>query len=283
MALNRQQVEQQGIYEEKSTLPSILNDLEAIGKLADEAAASKKKRARTGGYAMLGGLFGGVLAGVTGLALVTVVAVLAFIFGLCWWVSSFFSGGKLVDHRVRLDITKERLAMLQQDANAQKPFSIRLALASNPTRVSQEAWHGRKNGNQQCFEETWLKLEGQLLDGTVIVDDICDLTRKRTYSNARGKRKSKSRLTHLVDVRFYYRPERYGDARAADKALQGQVKVGPGAVVRDVRVSEKAIVLKALVNSDKEITPTVGMLSLGGYRILNLARRIATGQGGSAK
>jgi hypothetical protein len=283
MALNRQQVEQQGIYEEKSTLPSILNDLEAIGKLADEAVARKKKRARTGGYTMLGGLIAAVLGGATGLPLLLGVGLLGLLFGFGWWVSSFFSGGKLIDHRVRLDITRERIAMIQQDANAQKPFSIRLALASNPTRVSEDAWHGRKNGKQQFLEETWLKLEGPLLDGTVIADDITDLTRKRTYSNARGKRKSKSRLTHLVDVRFYYRPERYGDARAADKALQGQVKVGPGAVLKDVRVSEKAIVLKALVSLDKEITPTVGMLSLGGYRILNLARRIATGQGGSAK
>ena len=283
MALNRQKVEQQGIYEEKATLQSVLNDLQEIVKLADEAQALKKKKARTGGYSMLAGLIVVIAGAVLGVALLAILGGLLLLFGFCWWLFSLFSGGKLLDHRARLDMTRERIEMIRQDAHAQKPFSIRLALASNPTRVSQEAWKGRKNGNQQFFEETWLTLEGPLLDGTIVADDITDLTRKRTYSNQRGKRKSKTRLTHLVDVRFYYPPEKYGDARAAEKALHGQVKVGPGAAVRDVRVSEKAIVLKALVNAQKEIVPTVGMLSLGGYRILNLARRIAAGQGGNAK
>jgi hypothetical protein len=192
-----------------------------------------------------------------------------------------FSKGKLLEHPKRLEIAKERLATIQADAKPEKPFTLRLALASNPVQLSKEAWHGRKNGKQELSEECWLSLEGPLLDGCVVTDEVKELLRKRTYSNARGKYKSKSRVTYLVNVRFCYPQERYGDARAAEQALKGTVKMGPAATLRSLRVTEKAIALKAMVSSDREIAPAACMLSLGAYRILNLARRMV-GPSGAA-
>jgi len=280
MAVNVQQLEKQGIYEAKSSLASLLSDLDRIITIANEAAARKSRQLKTGVYLMLAGVIGAVV-GAVAFPWLLGVSSLAIIGGLGWWLYSLLGRGKLLEHPKRLEIAKERLAMIQPDAGPQKPFSLRLALASKPIRLSQEAWLGRKNGNQELFEECWLSLEGPLLDGTVLADEIKELSRKRTFSNASGKRKTKSRVTYVVNIRFSYPKERYGDARPAEQALKEEVKVGPSATLRSVRVTEKAIALKALVTSDQEIARTAGMLSMGGYRILNLARRMAAGPRGT--
>jgi hypothetical protein len=184
---------------------------------------------------------------------------------------------------LRLGVAKERIAMLKQDAGEKSSFTFRLAMASKPRQVSEDVWHGRKHGKQVFLEETWLSLEGRLLDGTVVTDEIKDMIRRRTFTNPRGKHKVKTRTNYLVNIRLSYPGELYGDARPAGNALHGDCKVGPSAMLRGVRVTEKAIVLKALVTSEKEIIQTAGMLSIGGYRILNLARRMAAGQRGKAQ
>jgi hypothetical protein len=283
MGLNQQQLEKQGIYEAKCPLSSLLSDLDQVARIAEGLKARRRTRAHTAVFTILGGLLGAVLGAALSLGPLVGISIMAILAGIVWWIYSFFSFGKVLDHRARLDIARERLAMIQQDAGAQSPFELRLALASNPKRVSEEALPGRKNGRQRIFEDAWLSLEGRLLDGTVITDEIKDLKRERTYSNPRGKRKTKFRVTYLVSVRFSYSNDIYGDARPAGQAMQSQVKVAPSAMLRCVRVSEKAILLRALVMSDRDIARTVGMLSLGGYRILNLARRMAAGQQGNAK
>ena len=268
-------------YEGKSPLKSILADLERIGADLSAIEAHKKKQAKTGLYIFAAGL---VLTAVDAvvLPLLLPLSILAIIGGLGFWLYSLFTGGSLVQQRKRLQIAQERLMMIQPDAKPEKPFDLRLGLWATPVQLSNETWHGRNNGKQEFLEESWFLLEGPLLDGTVLSDEIKDLARKRTYSNARGKRKSKTRLTHLVTVRFSYPTERYGDARLAQQALKEEVKMGPAATLRSVRVTEKAIVLKAMVSSDQEIVRTAGMLSMGGYRILNLARRAASAQRGKA-
>ncbi len=283
MAVNQQQLEKEGIYEAQSPLVSLLSDLDQITAIAKAVAARRRRLAKTGGIVSVAGVAGAIIGAVTGLALVLAVSILAIIGGLAWWIYWLVAKGKLLAHPKRLEITRQRLAMVQSDAKPEKPFSLRLALASKPTRLSQESWSGRKNGRQEFFEECWLALEGPLLDGTVLTDEIKEMVRKRMFSNARGKRKTKTRVTYLVNVRFSYPKERYGDARPAEHALKEEVRVGPSATLRSVRVTEKAVALKATVTSDQEVVRTAGMLSMGGYRILNLARRMAAGKGGNTK
>ncbi len=282
MALNQPQLDKQGIYEANAALPSLLSDLEEVTRIGEERAAQRRRKKRVGGYIILTGFIGAVAGAATGLPWLAALSVLAILGTIGWYIYSAIRGFRLLSLG-RISIAKERLATVQQDAGTQTPFSLRLALVAKPKRLSEEAWTGRKNGKQRFFEDCWFSLEGRLLDGTVITDEITDLKRERTFSNPRGKRKTKSRITFLVNVRFSYPNEIYGDARAAGQALNGQVKVGPSATVRSVRVTEKAILLKALVASERDIARTVGMLSLGGYRILNLARRIVAGQRGNTK
>jgi hypothetical protein len=267
MPLNQQQLEKEGIYEAKAPLAALLADLDQIARFTEIAAARKKRHAKIGGFTMLGGL---VLA-----FILTPLGVLAIVVGLGWWIYSFFAGGKLVKHPVRVGVATERLKMIQEDAGAKAQFSLKLALATKPVKLRDEAWSHRKNGKQEFFEEDWFALQGQLLDGTYLNDDVKELLRKRHFTNPRGKSKTKTRTQYLVNVRLSYPASVYADARPAEKALHGQIKVGTGAMLRAVRVNEKAIVLKAVVSQDREIATTMGMLSVGAYRILNLARKVA--------
>jgi hypothetical protein len=281
MALNPQQLEKEGVYQTQSPLPAILAELDQIANFAESAKALKRKKAKRGGYIILGGVIGAVIGAVFPPLLV--LSILAIIFGIGYLIYALASGNKLLAHPLRLGVAKERITMLLQDAGEKSPFTFRLALSSKPMQLSEEAWQARKHGKQTFLEESWLTLEGRLLDGTVVNDEIKDMTRRRTFTNPRGKHKVKTRTNFLVNVRFSYPNALYGDARPAANALHGEVKVGPAAMLRGVRVSEKAIVMKALVTSEKEITQTADMLSVGGYRILNLARRMSTGQRGKAQ
>lgn len=269
-------------YEAKSSVTSLLSGLERMGEAADDFEARKKRQAKNGGIILLAGLILTAI-GAVALSLLLVLSIPLIIGGLVLLVYSLVTGGNIRQQRKRLEIAKERLAMIQADAKPEKPFELRLCLRSIPVQLSQETWTARKNGKQQLFEDSWFSLEGPLLDGTVLTDEIKALSRKRTYSNARGKRKTKTRLTYLVNVRFSYPMELYGDARPAEQALRGEMKVGPSATLRSVRVTEKAIALKATVASEQEITQTAGMLSVGAYRILNLARRMAARKRGNAQ
>jgi hypothetical protein len=113
-----------------------------------------------------------------------------------------------------------------------------------------------------------------------VTDEIKDALRARSIRTARGRTKTKTRTQHLITVRFSYSKKLYGNARAAGQALQNEVKVPYGAALRGVRVTEKALTLKAMATSNNTIIPTIGILSLSAYRVLNLARRMTAAQGG---
>jgi len=54
--------------------------------------------------------------------------------------------------------------------------------------------------------------------------------------------------------------------------------VPESATLRDTRVTEKAIIVKSVVILREDVAQTCAMMSLGAYRVLNLARRVAAGQ-----
>ena len=282
MPINLQQLQKDGIYEAKSPIEGLLADLDQIASAARDLAARRKRTAKRGVLVLLAAIIVAILAGVAGFGLIGLIAFLAAIGGVVLLLKAAFTGVRITAHPNRVAIVKERLAMIQADAG-HKPFSLRLLLISQPACVRKEDWPKRKNGRQEFYEEQWLSLEGPLADGTVLSDEIRDLSRKRFYRNPRGKYKSKTRTRYLVDVRFTYPAERYGDARTAQQALSEEVKMAPGALLKRARVTEKAVAMRAIVNSEVEIPRAAGILSMGAYRILNLARRVMEKKGGNAK
>jgi hypothetical protein len=82
-------------------------------------------------------------------------------------------------------------------------------------------------------------------------------------------------------LRLTYPDRSYGDLRAVHADPRDTVRVPSGALLRTARVTEKAISLKALVSDQAALVPTVGMLLLGAYKILNFARLSASRKRGA--
>jgi hypothetical protein len=283
MAIDARRLRTEYIYEGRGPLGSLLADAGEIDGIIEVGRARRRKLRWWSLYCLIAfvvGLIVGLVAHSVGVLLLGWTA-----FAACFalFIYSSVYARKLLGHRSHNDLLKQLLGIIQNDAHSKAPFAVRLSMASTPQLLTEGEWTARKKGKQQFFQERWLTIEGPLLDGTTLSADITELSRKRTYTNPRGKRKTKTRSRYLVTLRFAYPPELYGDARRSQLALSEQVRVPPSAKLRGVRVSEKAITMKGLVLLERDIAVTAGMLSMATYRILNHARRVAPGQKGSAK
>jgi hypothetical protein len=275
MAIDTAKLRKDGQYETRAPIQSLLADMDEIGGLMQATEAMRHKLRRYAGLAMIVGLVSAIAAGVMNTNALGFCAFLAFTFGVILFIYSFVYGRDMHKHRNRYDLMKELSGMLQHDADTKAKFSARLALKPEPKLLREEPFPERKNGKQQFFEEDFLSIGGVLLDGTFFEESITELSRKRSFTNPRGKSKTKTRSRFSLALRFDYPSDVYGDARQAQQALNEEIKVTSSTTVKSIGVTEKTIAVKATVQAEKEIPQTSAMMCLGAYRILNLARRAA--------
>ncbi len=278
MAIDVRKLQSGGTYQAEGPLSSILNDIEQIGNFLRQIETQRRNFRKFSGVSMAAGLVLAVVASVLHINVLGFLAFLAFATGVIMYIYSFVYGRGMHTHHSRYDLLNELFQVLQRDADPRSSFSVKLALKPQPSQLSNEPWSDRKNGKQQFFEEDYLSIQGELLDGTVLSENLTELTRKRSFTNPRGKSKTKTRRRYMLALKFRYPSDVYADARPAHHALHEEIRVPPSAIVRETRVDEKAITVKSLVTAEMEIVPATTMTCLGAYRILNLARRArATG------
>jgi len=275
MAIDTKQLQTAGTYQAQAPLRSILDDIDEIGKFLGEIENKRRKLRRYGGISMLAGLLLAIAASILHIRFLPFLTFLAFATGVGLYIYSFVYRRAMHTHHSRYELLKKLLELVQRDADARSSFSVKLAMKPQPTLLKDEPWPDRKNGKQKFFEEDFLSVEGELLDGTVLSENLTELTRKRSFTNPRGKSKTKIRSRYILALKFRYPTDVYVDARPAQQALHEEIRVPTSANVRDMRVDEKAITVKSMVKSDQEIVQAAAMTCLGAYRILNLARRMA--------
>jgi hypothetical protein len=275
MAIDKKQLETAGAYQAQGPLRSILEDIDEIGIFLAEIEGKRRKFRKFGGIAMLAGLLLAIAASILHIGFLPALTFLAFATGVGLYIYSFVYGRAMRTHHSRYDLLKKLVEVLQRDADPRSAFSVKLALKPQPTLLRDEPWADRKNGKQKFFEEDYLSIEGELLDGTVLSENLTELTRKRSFTNPRGKSKTKTRSRYILALKFRYPTDVYVDARPAQQALHEEIRLPPSANVRDMRVDEKAITVKSMVKIEKDIVQATTMTCLGAYRILNLARRVA--------
>ena len=275
MAIDKKQLQSAGIYQANAPLSSILDEVEQIVCFLQEIESERRKLRKFGGLFIAGGLVLAIVSGVLNIKALGFLAFLGFTTGVGLFIYSFVYGRAMHGHQSRCQLVKELFKVHQQDADPRSPFSVRLAMKSQPTLVKEEPWADRKNGKQKFFQEDYLSIEGELLDGTVLSENLTELTRKRSFTNPRGKSKTKTRSRYILALKFRYPNDLYKDARPAQQALHEGVRVPSSANVRELRVDEKAITVKSMVKVEGEIVQASAMSCLGAYRILNLARRMA--------
>jgi hypothetical protein len=277
MVIDAKQLRARGAYDARVPLRTLFDDIDQIGRMLEEMAALRKRIRLIARVSILAGLASVFTSGVLSNKGLAFFGLLALVFGVILFVYSFIDRG-LLKCRDRVAMMKDLSKSLQPDTDLRSVFAVRLALKRQPQLVSEEAWLARNKAKQRFFEEEFLSLEGELLDGTVLTETVKELTRKRTYVNQNRKSKTKIRQRYLATLRFVYPDDMYGDARPACAALQEAIRVPASATLRDRRVTEKAIVVKAVAVLTEDVVRTSAMLSLGVYRILNLARRVAAGR-----
>ena len=273
-----------GYHESQGSIASLIDGLDGVANFLNNAAAKKSQMRKLAGYTVLAGVLGAIVGAGIDITALFGVGLLLILGGIVVLIYSLFGGQTFSQHRWRLDVAKQRLAMIQEDAKADAQFSMHVTLAAVRKLLSDEKIpQHKKKGKQQFYEESWLTIEGPLRDGTSLSDEIKELTRTRSYTNARGKSKSKTRTQYLTAIRFSYPKKVYGDATGPAKGLPDPVRVPRHVSLRAVRVTEKAILLKAMAQSKDDLVQTLGALSMAAYRILNLARQVAASQPGNTK
>ncbi|HEV2690543.1 MAG TPA: hypothetical protein VGV35_18425 [Bryobacteraceae bacterium] len=282
MAIDAQKLRTSGVYEVRAPFATLLQDLDQIGDMVQAAEDKRHKLRRYAGIAMIAGLVSAVAAGILNTNALGFCAFLAFTAGVGLFIYSFVTGRDLHKHHDRYELLKELSKTMQVDADPKAKFAVKLALKSQPSLLREEPFPQRKNGKQKFYEEDFITIAGELLDGTYLEETVTELRRERSFTNPRGKSKTKTRSRYLLAVRLGYPNDVYGDARPAQQALKEQIRVPSSATIKNVAVSEKTIAVKAMVRVEKEIPQASAMMCLGAYRILNLARRVAGGaQGGT--
>ena len=277
MPIDEQRLRSQGSYEVGLPLQAILADIAEIADVLQNTEAKRKQIRLVSGLVALVFIVLAIATGLTESGAIAFLAFLAFASALTIFIYSFVYGRSLHRHRARFELLKQRVQSIQQDADKRATFQIKLAFKEQRSLIREEPFPQRKNGKQKFFEEEYLTIQGEMLDGTTLRESLTELTRERTYKNPRGKIKTKIRKRYLVAVRLDYPTDLYGDARPAQEALKEEIQLPSSATLRDLRVSEKAIAAKVQVDLEDEVAQTCGMVTIGAYRILNLARRVAAG------
>ena len=260
-------------YQSQAPVAVLSGELDEIGK-AVQGWTTYRRRIR---YLCIALLFAG--AGCIAIGPVW-GALAAFAAAIAGFVYAFKYARGAITHLKRCETLKKLVATFADDAHPKSPVSVKLSLQDKRELLKEAAWSRRKNGKEKYFTEPWLSFEMRLLDGTNVSETVTDLIRVRTFTNPRGKSKTKTRTRHIVALRFAYPAEVYGDLRQTGARLKDPIKLPDKAHLKGLGVTEHDVKVKVRVDGEETLAHACSMASLGAYRMMNLGRRIAVKQGG---
>lgn len=266
MPLDVNRLRQERLYETRAPLETVPADLASIGSLAAGLRATRKRFQLAGAGTLLAGGIAMTASVAVGLALI------ALSICLFWRVKAYPKA--IANNLPRCELVKSVTAMLSHDADAKAHAAIRLAFAPKQELLSESKLANRRNGKEKLYKASWFSVETSLHDSTIFTETIDDLVRQRSFTNPRGKSKTKTRTRSLVGMRFSYPSKIYGDLTPMAEKMQKEIQLPPSASVRALEVTGRVVKVKALVTESADLARTSSMLALGVYRMLNLAREV---------
>jgi hypothetical protein len=270
MPINAAELVKTGIYQASGSLGSIAGELDEI-----DALARRRKRQVTLLFSFAAVAFiGGVL--LLSLQPWIGVSVLA-LFGVLVYLGTRMTRGALVVGD-RIKLVRGIMSMMANDTAPKTPASIWICFDQKGNTLSDKPWPVKKKGKERLATCEWLRLQTAMLDGTEVSQTITDFFRDRTYINPRGKSKKKRRITSVVVQKYKFWPEIYGDPAGFPDQVQELVHLPQSAALRDLRIDGKTLTAKMQVKVNTDLLQACTALSLGSYRILNLARLVARGR-----
>jgi hypothetical protein len=267
----------EGSYESREPIGGLASDLDLVYSLADGWHSARKRLAQFATILLIVGvvaLFTYMPAGIVLVAL-----------GI-WFLYRMKNHPKAVaSHMERCEFGKSMAAMLRSDADPKAPVATRLAFNPKQETMSEGPLPNRKNGKQRLYKVSWFSVEAILHDGTTFSETVDDFVRERSFTNPRGKSKSKKRTQRLIAMRFDYPSEIYGDLTPFREKMEKEIQLPEGAAVRGLEISGRAVKVKALLTQTEGsyLAQASTMLALGVYRMLNLSRQIEARKRAQAK
>jgi hypothetical protein len=267
----------EGLYESHEPVAALAADLDLVQSLAAGWHAARRRLALYATFALL--------VGIIGLFTFLPVGIVFVLLG-AWLLYRMKGYPKAVaNHMERCAFGKSIAAMLGADADPKAPAAVRLAFNPKEETLSEGVLPYRKNGRQRLYKVSWFSVEASLHDGTTFSETVDDLVRQRSFTNPRGKSKTKTRTQSLIAVRFAYPPEIYGDLTRFREKMEKEIQLPAGAAVRGLEVTGRAVKVKALLTHTEGsyLAEASTTLALGIYRMLNLSRQIEARKRAQAK
>jgi hypothetical protein len=265
MPLDVDRLRRESLYDVEATVAGVDNDLAQLETLDGQWRESRRKYRIT--------LVVGFVLGIAGLAVFLPAGVIVLIVvGILLFRKPFPKA--VLNNSWRGDFARSLTGMLARDAQSEAKTHLRVAFNPAEEQLSETPMPHRKKGVERLLKASWLSMDITLLDGTGITVTTDDLIRRRSFVNARGKSKSKTRVQHLLGMRFAYAADTYGDVSPLAGRLQKEIHLPESAAVRGAEITPRAIKVKAVVADSGELSQTCATLALGVYRMLNLSRRL---------
>ena len=207
-------------------------------------------------------------------------------FGMLLW--GLVSRGKagstdFEDRRYQLVDRLNRLIGVDMAPNSVLDLTLNL----EPVDIKHKLVNKGKAGiwNVDHYEDSWLKLRGQLLDGTRFTLELTEKYqyRHRKKRSASGKIKHKSKTKSAIQAIVSLKPKekRYPDAGELGQQARGALQLPQATQVKELSAQDNVLTLKTARKGDWNVNSSIDLLSgmlLSLYQVLNLSRKIGKSQ-----
>ncbi len=299
MALDPAQFKKDLVYQARLTPAEIVRDLGTIGKQDKIAESRRSTSGWIGGLALVGAFLGFLLtfAGLDvaddgiGTAL-TVVGVLAVV-GVVALVYRATQGKFDYEDR-RYQLLERILPLLATDLPKGAPVDVRMDL-SKASVSSKATGTGEVRGwKVKYFEDPWLTVSGQFVDGTKFQLEATEKFQKRskwkTSASGKSKHKTKTKSATLLSLRLAVKPKRYSALDRVRDKVDGALQLPKQAMVKRIDTAADALGVRVLIKSEWGCPPPdeastivdgrqlVASMFMSLYQVLNLAKAVAKGR-----
>lgn len=207
-------------------------------------------------------------------------------FGLCVW--GLVSRGKAAstdfeDRRYQLLDRMTRLIGVDMAPNAVLDLTLNLERVDSKHKLVTKGKAGI--WNVDYYEDPWLKLRGQLQDGTRFTLEFTEKYqyrhRKKRSASGKIKHKSKTKSATQAVVSLKSKEKRYPDAGQLGKQARGALQLPQATQVKELSSQDNILTLKTARKGDWSVDSSTNLLSsmlLSLYQVLNLSKKISKSQ-----
>ena len=260
-----------------------LVDLAQLDKTSEKQKLTGYQFAIAGGGAMVAGFmvigsqqstsFLGWLLGIIGFGL------------LVWGLVSRGKAGStdFEDRRYQLLDRMNRLIGVDMAPHAVLDLTLNLERVDSKHKLINKGKAGI--WNVDYYEDSWLKLRGQLLDGTRFSLELTEKYqyrhRKKRSASGKIKHKSKTKSAIQAIVSLKAKEKRYPDAEQLGQQARGALQLPQATQVKELCAKDNVLTLKTARKGDWNVDSSTDLLSgmlLSLYQVLNLSRKIGKTQ-----